>query len=305
MSVTTLTGANRFLIDQELQNRISSFTAANGDMGVERIDAEGLEADDVLARLGAQSLFAQKKITVIRNLSKNRELAEQFSSVLDQPPQDTEIVLLEPKIDGRGKLYKTLKTKTDFKEFSELKPPLLTDWVIKAVQERGGSINRQVAEHLVNKAGPNQQLLSSEIDKLLLYSKDITKETIDLLVVPNILSTTFDLANAVFSHQRERALKLYQDQCALKIEPVVIIGSLAWQLHLLALVKSTDKSADQIARDVGMSPWTISKTRQLAAGISSSEIKRAIALLLAIDTKSKSESLNIDDALKLYILKIS
>jgi DNA polymerase-3 subunit delta len=307
MSITTLAGRNSYLIESELNVRLKAFTASNGEIGIERIDAEKTNPKDILPLLNSPSLFASKKITIIRGLSSNKEFSEQFINLLEQSfPQEMEILLIEPNIDARGRLYKALKQRTEFKLLDELKPYEIAKWVEKTVVSRGGEISSNVAEYLVEKTGSNQQQIENEINKLILYSPEITKDNINLLVESSIGSTTFDLAEAAFSHDKSKAIKLYMEQRALRIAPAVIIGSLAWQLNLLALVKSaSSKSDEQLAIDNGMKPWAVSKAKRLARGISSNDLIAAIDNLLDIDAKSKSAPINIDDALLYYLLKIS
>ncbi len=307
MSVITLAGSNSYLIENELNVRLKSFIASSGEIGVERIDASVANPNDVLPRLSSPSLFAAEKITVIRGLSANKEFSEQFINLLEQPyPYETDILVVEPRIDARSRLYKTLKQKTDFKLFNELRPYELSKWIIKSVASREGSISANVAEYLVERVGPNQEQIDNEIEKLILYDKEITKANIDLLVEPSIGSTTFDLAQAAFSHDVHKAIGLYLEQRALRVDPAIIIGSLAWQINLLALVKSDpSKSDEQLAKDNGINPWAISKAKRLAKDINTSDLVYAVDKLLEIDSKSKSTSINIDDALLYYLLKIS
>lgn len=315
MSVTTLCGSNTYEISLALDQRLKQFlnTKGNDSSGLERLDATTIDNDisgEIVNRLLSPSLFALRKLVVIRDLSKNPHLSEQFIDWLDLNhaiDQPSDIIILDPSLDGRSKLYKALKVNTDFKEFRALKEPLLSAWVANYVCGQGGSIGRPEASYLVNKVGPDQQRLSSEIDKLLIYAPSITTAAIDLLVEPNIDSTTFDLADAVFSRNRSKALRLYQEQRQRRVEPILIIGSLTWQLHLLMVVKlaAANLSSDQIGADSGINPWAVSKARQLAKGISAQDLKTAIEQLLIIDSKSKSaRGYNSDDALQHYLLSV-
>ena len=318
MSVTTLCGNNRYEIGQELKKRKKIFIEARGndESAIERIDATSIvekdEAIELLNRMMSPSLFATHKLVVMRDLSKNNVLLEKFLDWLDKynPKDDDhtiELVIVEPNLDKRSKLFKELKAKSEFKELNITQPAMLSEWVTSVVKESNGTINKIDANYLVDRAGPDQQRLASEIDKLLTYNQNISRTSIDELVEPSINSSTFDLADAVFSRNRAKALRLYQEQRQKRVEPILIIGSLAWQLQLLLLVKSADVelSSDQIAKDSGMNPWAISKAKQLAKSITNQDLKLAIDRLLEIDTKSKSaRNYNSDDALQYYLLSI-
>jgi DNA polymerase III delta subunit len=150
--------------------------------------------------------------------------------------------------------------------------------------------------------------LVSEVDKLLTYCPTISKSSIDNLVEPGIESNTFELAAAVFArNDRAKALRIYQEQRDLRVEPVMIIGSLAWQLHLLALIKTAteNSSAEEIAEGSGFSVYAISKAMQLGSSISYRHLVTAIDKLALIDSKSKSvNGYNTDDALRYYLVSV-
>ena len=139
MSVTTLSGSNSYEISLTLNQRLEQFlnTKGNDSSGIERIDATTLDNEsggEIINRLWSPSLFALNKLVVIRDLSKNSVLSEQFTKWLEgntTDDQTTDIIILDPFLDGRSKLYKTLKTKTDFKEFKPLNSALLPNWVTK------------------------------------------------------------------------------------------------------------------------------------------------------------------------------
>lgn len=312
MSVTTLCGSNSYEIGQELRTRLERFLSVNKDSaGIERIDATSVENDgaEIIARLESPTLFASQKLVIIRDLSQNPELSEQFIDWLESlgSDQESEIVIVDPGLDGRSKLYKQLKAKTDFKEYGMLNEAMLRAWVQKAVRSAGGTIGMAEATYLIDYVGLNQQSLASEIEKLLIYDSMISKASIELLVEPNIESTTFQLADAAFARQRAKAIRLYLEQRANKTDAIMVIGALAWQLHLLMLVKSAEQgsSADQIAKETGLNPWAVSKAKQLAQAISAQDLASAIDKLLLIDIKSKSaRNYNIDDALQHYLLSV-
>ncbi|MGH7234548.1 MAG: DNA polymerase III subunit delta, partial [Candidatus Saccharimonadales bacterium] len=301
---------------REQRAQLKRFLEASGEdeSAIERLDAPSIENDkiaEIIARLDSPSLFAPKKLVMIRNLSQNDEFSQKFIDWLElqtKDDQQTEVLIINPNLDGRSKIYKELKAKTDFREYLPLKEPQLSQWVLKQVNEAGGSIETSMANYLVELVGPDQQRLASEIEKLLLYEPKITRSSIDLLVEPGIDSTTFQLADAAFARNDPvKALRLYQEQRKQRIEPVIIIGSLAWQLHLIALVKSADanSTAEQIANESGFNAWPVSRAMRLSASISHQDLVRAVDKLALIDSKSKSApGYNIDDALQYYLLSI-
>ena len=303
MNAITLTGNNSYLIDQIIRDKEADYIKSHGQISIERLNAEELEANEIVSKLSAVSLFAAKKLVILKGLSQNLLLIEQLDRLLDQPADDTELLIIEPHVDRRSKLFNKLKTKTVLSDLGKLSTDALIKWIISLVEGFSGSISRSDANYLIERVGDDQQLLYQELSKLILYTPSITHQTIDLLVEASPQSQIFDLMEATFTRKHSQIIKLYEEQRALKVEPVKIIGLLAWQLHILAAIKAAaNLPVSSIASNLGTYPSVISKSTSLANQISSKELHEAVNKLLAMDDKSKQQSINIDDALLYYLL---
>ena len=78
---------------------------------------------------------------------------------------------------------------------------------------------------------------------------------------------------------------------------------IGWQLHVLAIVKAaSSKSADDIARSAKLNPYVVRKTQNIARSISRTKLEHLVSSALDIDVRSKTTALNLDEALKNYIV---
>lgn len=303
--IVTLTGTNDFLRKAELKKLVSDFIAEHTDMAVERYDGD--EADPARMRESVASLpfLTERKLVVLYEPGKQKAFAENIGDVLKEAADSTDVVIIEPKLDKRLSYYKTLKKETDFREFTDLDASGLARWAGDYVKTEGGELNASDARVLIDRVGPNQQQLRQELDKLLAYDSKVTKASIELLTEPLPQSTVFELLDAAFAGNTKRALELYREQRALKVEPQAIMAMLAWQLHTLALVKSAGaRSVDDIAREARMNPFVVRKSQGLTRHLSLERLKELIQQLLALDIRLKSASIDADEALQLYLLKI-
>jgi DNA polymerase III subunit delta len=303
--IVTLTGPNDFARHQELKKLVAGFVAEHTDLSLERLDGE--EADAARMQGAVQSLpfLTARKLVVLREPGKQKAWAEHIADILKDVAETTDLIIVEPKLDKRLNYYKTLKKETDFKEFNELDGQGLARWASDYVKEQGGALSSSDARLLVDRLGPSQQLLQQELDKLLSYDPQISKASIELLTERMPQSTVFELLDAAFAGHTKRALELYREQRALKVEPQAIIAMLAWQLHVLAVVKTAgERSADEVAREAKLNPFVVRKSQGLARNLTLDQLKRLVAELLDIDTKLKTVSIDADEALRLYLLKI-
>jgi DNA polymerase III subunit delta len=304
--ITTLTGSNRFLIDQALKTRLDKFIAEHGDLTVEHIDGEEADYQAIYDSVNNLPFLASKKLTILRNGSANKDFVELAEKLMANLSETNELILLETKLDKRSSLYKLLKTKTGYHELDDLAGPELAAWLVGQIKAAGGEISLSDANYLIDLAGNSQTKLTNEAVKLVNYQPKVDRTSIDLLIEPVPQSTIFQLVDAVFSSNPSRALKIYDSQRQQKVEPQQIIAMLAWQLHILALIKSaTPKAPAEIAREAKLNPFVVNKSLQLAKALSWPRLKAIIKQLYELDVSSKTKTIDSDDAIRYFILSIA
>jgi len=304
--IVTLTGANDFARLGELKKLTADFIAAHGDYAVERYDGEEDTAARMRESVSSLPFLTERKLVLLQEPGKQKNWAEHITDVLNDVADSTDLIIIEPKLDKRLSYYKILKKDTDFKEFGELDAHGLVRWASEYAKAKGGDLASSDARLLVDRLGPNQQMLQQELNKLLGYDPHISKATIELLTEPMPQSTVFELLDAAFSGNARKTFALYREQRALKVEPQAIIAMLSWQLHVLAVVKTADRrSPDAIAKEGKINPYVVRKTQGLARAISLDKLKKLIADLLRLDLDLKTKSVDADEALQLYLLGLS
>jgi len=304
--ITTLTGENDVLRQEALGQITAAFLAEHGDMGLERLDGE--ETDYARMHEAAQGLpfLVSRKLVVLRKPSANKEFVEKFEQFAGDVAETNDVVLVEPKLDKRLGYYKQLKKGTDFKEFAMLDANGLARYLSDYAKEQGGLLSSGDARLLIDRVGSNQLTLLHEVDKLLAHAQHINREAIELLSERTPQSSIFELLDAAFAGNAGRAMALYQEQRAARVEPQQIIAMLVWQLHILALVKTAgQRSADAIAKEAKISPFTVSKSQGLARRISLSQLKALVTDLRTFDVRLKSEALSADEVVQFYLLKLA
>lgn len=304
--IIILTGENSFGLQRELDRLVSEFVAEQGDLALERLDGEDVEFARISEALTSLPFLASKKMVVLRRPSANKQFVDEAEKLLADLPETTDAIIVEPKLDKRLGYYKFLKKATDFREYKQLDLAGMARWLADEAKSRGGSLSVRDAQYLAERVGLDQQLLANELDKLLLYDPKITRESIELLTEATPQSTIFELLEAAFGGNTKRAMALYQEQRAMKIEAPQIIAMLAWQLHVLALIKAAgDRSADEIAAEAKISPFVVRKSQNIARKLTLQQLKQLVAELTDIDVRSKRTNLDVDEALQNYLLKLA
>lgn len=304
--LTILTGNNTYLLKTELRRLVDAFLAEHGDMGLERLDGEDASYERMQEALQSLPFLASKKMVVLQAPGSNKQFAENAEKLFKELPETTDAVIVESKLDKRLAYYKLLKKQQGFQEFNELDENGLARWLMNQAKDAHATISSNDARYLVQRVGTNQLNLANELEKLSLYDPAITRATIDELTVATPQSTIFELLEAAFVGNTKRALELYNEQRALKVEPQQIIAMLAWQLHILALIKAAGQGRrpDEIAKAAKLNPYVVQRSASVARRLTMAQTKRLVSDLTTIDERLKRESLNADEVLLEYLFTL-
>lgn len=304
--IETFTGANDFARTQALRQRVAEFVQQHGDFAVERLDGESTSSEQMRASVESLPFLTARKLVVLREPSKQKVFTEAIADILAAVSESTDVIIVEPKLDKRLSYYKILKKDTQLQEFPQLDANGLSRWASEYVKQNGGTLSATDAKLIVDRLGVNQQMMQLELDKLLAYDPKVTKQTIELLTDRLPQSTVFELLDAAFAGNLPRAMQLYKEQRELKVEPQAIIAMLAWQLHIVAVVKAGgQKSADDIAKAAKLNPFVVRKSQTLAKKLTLQRLKQLVAELLALDARLKRTVTDADDATQLYLIQLA
>lgn len=301
--ITTLTGENSYNLSIALRHLIDDFVTSYSDLSVERLDGDEVDLGTIKQALNRVGLLSPHQLVVLRTPSKNKQFLEMHAMLLSALAITTDLVIVEPKLDKRLSYYKYLKQSTNFQEFPELDQHALALWLRETASDQKGSLSLVDARHLIERVGAKQQLLAQELNKLLLYDRNISHQTIDLLTELMPQSSIFELLEAAFSGENSQTLNLYAQQRQLKVEPQQIIAMITWQLHVLSIIKSAgDRSIDQVAQEAGINPYVLRKSNIIARKLSLAELKKRVSELVNIDQRIKRSLVDADEALQHYLL---
>jgi len=304
--IITLTGANDFERNAALHLLVRNFVDEYGDFGLERLDGEEAAAPQMRAALESVPFLTPRKMVILREPSKQKAFIEQCEALLLSIGDAVDVLIVEPKLDKRLTYYKLLKKQNDFREYADLDGLGLAKWATQYVAKQGGTIGQADAKILVDRIGPNQQMLQHELDKLVAFEPAITTKAIEELTDRLPQSTVFELLDAAFAGRVAAAMALYNEQRILKVEPQAIVAMVAWQLHILTIVKAAgDRGGDEIAKTAKLNPFVVRKSQSLTRNVTMSRLRQLVAELLILDKRLKSEPVNADDAVQLYLLKLS
>lgn len=301
--IISFIGDNAYAREKAAKEFIDGFVGAHGAHSVDRFIATDIEPNTLSGAVTTSPFLSQRRLIIIRDVSANKVLAEKFEDILQQTADTSDLVIIESHVDGRSKYLQILRKMTDCREFAHLDVQELSAWAVEYAASQQGALTRQDAQYLVERVGTNQQLVGQEIDKLLLYNPEITKSSIDVLTEYTPQSSIFAMLEAAFAGDIKNALKLYEEQRAQGMEPQAILGMIAWQLHILVLVKTgQDKDPAEIASAAKLNPFVVRKSLAVTRRMSFADLSDLLELATNTDYKLKTSKMNADAAVSALLL---
>lgn len=301
--ITVLTGKNLYEIQKEASKLIDDFIDKHGD-SIERFDGSEIDNSDALIdAVRSVSFLEPRKMVVVRDFAQSKALLERVELLIESTADTTDLVLIDPKLDKRTAEFKMLKKSTQLKEFKELEPYLLEKWAVAEAEILGSTLKNNDAKYLVELIGPNQQMLKSEIDKLAISSKTITRDLINQLIEATPQSKVFALLDYLFNGEANKAWSIYLDQRAQGEEPHKILSMIVWQLQQLVTAMYVPNNSKETLIADGMSPYSAKKSLDMVKKIDKATLKFLVNELSELELQSKT-SADIESALALYFSEV-
>lgn len=258
-------------------------------------------------------MMAPFRIIIVRDFSKlfrqgaGQDAAEDFLSYLESPNPSALLLLMDQKPLHKGsRLGKRLaggkSSHVYSQKFSRLPDHKLPEWVIDWVAYSWKkSIHPEAAQVLAHLVGNDLQLMSTEIDKVCTFvdsQQEITLEHIKATTSLYREYSVFELKEAVFARQHERALTIMEQMLHKSDtetgEVIRVVGFFysvfgnIWQIRRL-VEKGMSKSLVQ--QEMGISSsWYFNQLWNDASSFHLSDMPRIFEALLDSDRAIKGYS---------------
>lgn len=256
--------------------------AENGQGGLESFDARLDEAEAVVASLAALTFATGTRYLMVDDVGawKAAAVAPLIEALAALPP-DTVLVLIV-----RGKPLKSLvgaveQAAGEVRDHAAPKPWELPKWATGRARDLGLRLDGEAAKALVSIAGPSQQRLSREIEKLSIAVHPeavATVEDVERHAAGEASPKVYDLADAVVGGNAEAAIELAEELGERGERPsrlvYPIVGRLR-EVHRAAELLEQGASEKELAGALKMPPWRAKKVVALARGADREGLERA------------------------------
>ena len=304
--IYVITGKNDFLRTESLKQKISDFSKKHGELSIEKISSDKADYKSIISAISSLPFLVDRKMIILEEPGQIKEFAEAIDEVFGLVSDNIDVLIYEPRIDKRSSYYKRLKKIKNFTEYSELRPNEISRWAEQYVKQNDGKISSANAFKIVDRVGSNQMLIKNEIDKLLLYGQEISTDTIEGMTDQIPRSTIFQLLDNSLRGNKRAVIEIYEQQKKLKVEAMQIMSLLIWQLHILAIIKTSQStSTNEIVSLTGLSPFSVENGLKLLRQINFAQLSSIIDRTLELDIKMKTVAINPDESLMVLLLTIN
>ncbi len=229
-----LAGDEVFLLDRCRAAVLKAFVPADlRDFCLSEFDLASTSIFEVLDRTQTPSLMAPFQVIFVRNVrqlytrgakkdefvaigryfqSPNPQALLLFVADFLRIPSDARRMELDDK-NRYERLTETLGEHCGMVELARANEEDAMRWAVATAQEAGTRLEPDAARELVDALGADMMLVSSELEKLLLYATGrgrITLGDVETMVLSAKQRTLYELTDAISAHDRVRALALLQ-----------------------------------------------------------------------------------------------
>ena len=172
--------------------------------------------------------------------------------VAEMPPT-TVLILIDGDIKKDNALLKQISSVASVKEFAHIKWAALQNWIQRRVKEQGGKVSPQAVKMLASLVGKNLWVLSSEIEKLIIYTSGRSIEEKDVReVVSHARETSvFAMVDALIEGRAPTAASLLHQLLQQGATAPYLIVMITRQLRILVQAKDLSQSAASMAEIKG------------------------------------------------------
>ena len=313
-----LYGQDTYRSRQKLNEIINHYKKIHkSGLNLKYFDGKNLSFQDFKDEIRSVSMFAEKKLAVLKNTFLNKNFKENFLRDSKEFAESKNIVLFYEEEEFSGdKLFKFLKKHAKSQEFKPLQSQKLKNWVKKGFDDYGIEIREEALEKLINFVGSDLWQMANEIKKLVSYklkcpNPEISQRDIELLVKPKIENDIFKTIDAIASKNKKQALDLIHKHLEKGDTPLYLLSMINFQFRNLLIVKSQELRRKFYAGDVRvlteklkMHPYVIQKSTQQARKFNFEELKKIYQKIFQVDLGIKTGKVDPETALDLLIAEI-
>jgi len=309
-------GEETFMLDYYVK-KIVELIIGEGEMSMNHdvFDDRKVIFSSIEDSMDTMPFFSENRIIILKNLGlfekTGTNLAGFLSEKLDKLQLTTYVIIIEPGVDKRTKLYKTTHKKGYICEFPLLSESELIRYIAKTLNPYGKKIEQKEARYLIQYVGDSLNVLNNEINKLINYLGDdevVSHEAIEAICQKSVESKIFELVDCMGTKKRARALKLYHDLLSAKEPSNRILFMLTRQFRMVYMCKlliGEGLDSNDISKKLKFQSFVVRKCLEQGKNFSLTALEEALKTCLECEIDIRTGVFMPDLAVEQLIIRYS
>ncbi|MDU4602390.1 MAG: DNA polymerase III subunit delta, partial [Staphylococcus warneri] len=252
-------------------------------------------------------VFTGEKVT--KELNQN---TDQLIEFLEKYDGDNLIIfeVYQNKLDERKKLTKALKKNGQLKKVEQMSEEEIKKWIQSKLNENYKDIKQDALNLFIELTGVNFNIVSQELDKLMLFLGDrptINKDDVHQIINRSLEQNVFLLTEYIQKRQKNKAIQLVKDLINMKEEPIKLLALITSNYRLYYQCKILNQkgySGQQIAKTVNVHPYRVKLALGQVRHYQLEDLLNIINSCAETDYKLKSSYMDKHLILELFILSL-
>ncbi|MCB0394420.1 MAG: DNA polymerase III subunit delta [Bdellovibrionales bacterium] len=295
-SIYGLFGEETFLIDEALHAIVDSAIAGGPkDFNLDVFYAGSCQPNEIVDAGVMLPMMCPRRVVVIKETQNFKEKQlEALLPIVESPEETSVIIFTGSKVDQRKKLFKLIEKNGSLVKFPRADERVIPGWITQMVEKEGKRILADANQLLLQLVGPSLIDLRNEILKVIQFMGDkeiITTREVESVVSRTRMESVFELATAVGAGNRADAIVRLVQLLDQGENEIGVLAMISRHIRILMLSKeaiSEGMSSNQVATQVGVSPYFVNQYIKQAQQWSRAQLERVHRILLDTDRALKS-----------------
>lgn len=288
--LTLVVGDEELLVGRAVGAVLRAARELDPQVDVRDLVASELQPGD-LPELLSPSLFGDRRVLVLRNAQDlGKQVAGELAAYVGEPLDEVSVVVCHAG-GAKGKALLTELTAGGARRVDapKLTPGARRDFLRDELRSGGRRVNEGAVTALLEAVGSDLRELSSAAGQLLADTTGpVDEEVVARYHRGRADLTGFIVADRAVEGDLAGALELARYGQATGLAPVLVTSALAGALRTIALVASSGHApAAQVAREHGIPPWKVDRTRKQMRGWRPDGLSSALRAVAQADADVK------------------
>jgi len=304
-----IVGDNQYRVKQESAKITHGFEGE-----IVRVDGAELTANSLADLVMGSTLFSEKRTIIIRDLSENVTLWQQFDEWIPRVSDTNTIILCEQSVDKRTKAYKSLLKSVRLigaSQWTEREYRDAEAWLDKTAHQNKVLLQPRYLKELVRRATHADSTGKTIIDQSELYQalkslsllEQIDDRSIDAVMPPDLSENIYELFATALRGDRAELMRMVAH---LKVteEPYKVFGLIAsqwFQYVSLCLARTTPS---EVAADLGVNAYGLQKLASYQSIFTPSDLHVLTQKIAQLDIATKSTAVDPWHQTERFLLEV-